>query len=295
MATDSRELVDQPTGPDDDSDPSKDWYDRSSLKGDFMVMIADQTEEEYFRRHPEGRFCEFIDGVVYLHSYASNLPEPMTDPDDPTKAWYDRSSLVGDFMVMIPDQTFDDYLLRAPETQFCEYIDGVVYMPSPVDAWHQIEIHFLIFLIEGFACDRDFGPILSGPTALRVRPETSLEPDLFILPPGGERQIQGPFCVPPALFVVEILSRSTRTHDLTIKAELYREAGVLEVWFVDPRDKVLIVHRQVADGYEVVRIESGPYASRAIPGFWIDVSWLWTRPRPNLRVCLEAVLAGPPA
>src|SRR5947209_3227074 len=105
MASDAREIADQPTGPDVDPDPSKGWYDRSSLKGDFMVMIADQTEEDYLRRCPEDRFCEFIDGVVYLHSHASNLPEPSDDPEDPTKVWYDRSSLVGDFMVMIPDQT----------------------------------------------------------------------------------------------------------------------------------------------------------------------------------------------
>ena len=47
----------------------KDRYDRSSLVGDFMVMIDDQTEEEYLRRCPEGRFCEFIDGVR-LHAIA---------------------------------------------------------------------------------------------------------------------------------------------------------------------------------------------------------------------------------
>jgi Uma2 family endonuclease len=298
MATDSRELA-EPTPDEDDSGASmKDWYDRSSLKGDFMVMIADQTEEEYLRRCPENKFCEFIDGVVYLHSNASNMrdpSEPESDPDDPTKDWYDRSSLVGDFMVMIPDQTEEEYIRRAPESRFCEYIDGIVYMPSPVDAWHQFEVHLLIFLLEGFASNRELGLILSGPTALCPRPDFYLEPDIFILPLGGEGQIHGWFCDPPAIFVVEILSKSTRSHDLKTKAALYREAGVIEIWFVDERDKVLIVHRRTDDGYDVERIESGAYASLALPGFWIDVSWLWARPRPNLMVCLQSILAGPPA
>ena len=151
MATDTRGRAEPTPDGDDPIDRTRDGYDRSSLKGDFRIMIADQTVEDYLRRAPENRSCEFIDGVVYLHSHASNLPEPSTDPDDPTKDWYDRSSLVGDFMVMIPDQTEEDYLRRCPEGQTCEYIDGIVYTPSPVDAWHQFEVQFLTILVEMFA------------------------------------------------------------------------------------------------------------------------------------------------
>jgi Uma2 family endonuclease len=295
MATDAQEIADQSSEPDEDSDPSMDWYDRSSLKGDFMVMIADQTVEDYRRRAPANRFCEFIDGMVYLHSHASNMPEPSPDPDDPTRVWYDRSSLVGDFMVMIPDQTEEDYLRRCPENQFCEYIDGVVYMPSPVDAWHQFEIQFLIILVEMFAQERQAGIVLTGPTSLKVRPNRYLEPDLFVLPAGGEVQIHGFYSDPPVLLVVEILSRSTRSNDLKRKVELYREVGAVEIWFVDLRDQIVFVHVRTEQGYEVREVRMENLHSRALPGFWIDASWLWSRPRPNFRQCLEAILAGPPA
>ena len=62
--------------------------------------------------------------------------------------WYDRSSLVGDFMVMIAGQTEEDYLRRAPENRTCEFIDGIVYMPSPAEAWHQFDIQLLLVLLE---------------------------------------------------------------------------------------------------------------------------------------------------
>ncbi len=220
-------------------------------------------------------------------------------PHEPAEAgmadWYDRSSLVGDFMVMIAGQTEEDYLRRAPEHRTCEFIDGIVYIPSPVDAWHQREIQLLVVLLEMFGTQREVGIILTGPTAFRPRPACYLEPDVFVLPTGGESQIHGWYSDPPALLVVEVLSPSTRSHDLKLKTRLYREAGVLEIYLVDDRDKVMIVERRTADGYLTERVESGPIRSQAILGFWFDASWLWARLRPNLMRCLEQVLAGPPA
>jgi Uma2 family endonuclease len=303
MAPDSQEIADQPTEPEEATSPTKDGYDRSSLLGDFLVMIADQSEQDYLRRCPENRRCEWIDGTVYLHpgpldglyeeTHRKNLeagidPEPMAD-------WYDRSSLVGDFMVMIADQTEQQYLQRAPENKICEFIDGTIYMPSPAELWHQFDIQFLVFLLEGFNAVHQFGHILTGPASLKLREGCFLEPDLFVIPFDAEGKFQGFFREPPVLLVVEVLSRSTRSGDLNRKAELYRQAGTPEVWFLDLRDQVLIVHRLREVGYEVERVEIGTYVSRTIPGFWINVSWLWERPRPNVLTCLQAILAGPPA
>jgi Uma2 family endonuclease len=303
MAPDSREIDDQPTEPENLSNPMKDWYDRSSLLGDFMVMIADQTVEDYMRRCPENKFCEYIDGVVYLHPSAlDGIYEERVqraaesgEPVDPMNDWYDRSSLVGDFMVMIADQTVEDYMRRCPENKFCEYIDGTVYMPSPAELWHQFDSQFLVFLLEGFNATHQFGHILTGPASLKLREGCLLEPDLFVIPFDAEGNFQGFFREPPVLLVIEVLSRSTRSSDLNRKAELYRQARTPEVWFLDPRDRALIVYRLMDVGYEVERVEIGTYASRAIPGFWIDTSWLWARPRPNVMTCLQAILAGPPA
>lgn len=220
-----------------------------------------------------------------------------TDQDelDSTRDWYDRSSLRGDFMVMIPDQTEEEYFRRCPENTFCEFIDGVVYLPSPVSTRHQFEVQFLALLLQLFVEERHAGIVLTGPAALKLRPDCVVEPDIFILPPGGEAQIHGVYCDLPALVVVEVLSRSNRSYDLKQKAAQYREAKVAEAWFVDDRDRVLIVHRRTNRGYKTMKLQSGTYRSQALPGFWLDVSWLWATPRPNALRCLEAILAGPPA
>jgi Uma2 family endonuclease len=203
---------------------------------------------------------------------------------------YDRSSLTGDFMVMIADQTPEDFERYAPESRYCEYINGIVYMPSPVSDRHQEQVGFLFHLLDGFRCERGLGPVLMGPAVLRLSADWKPEPDISVCPGDGVGQPR-----PPALLVIEILSPSTRDHDLGLKLTIYRAAGIPEVWLCDEPHRTVIVERRVGEGYQREQRTEGRLDSTAIPGFWIDVAWLWAHPLPNARRCLEAILAGPPA
>ena len=209
--------------------------------------------------------------------------------------WYDRSSLRGDFMVMIGGQTEADYLRKTREDRRCEFIDGIVYMPPSVHANHQFDLFLLLWLIQGYHARRPIGVIQGGPTMLRLRDDCWLEPDLFVLPSGTEVQIRAEgFARPPVLLAVEVLSPSTRSHDLEIKSALFREANVAEFWFIDRRDRLVIVERWANGGYITERVESGPVVSRSLAGFWFDSGWLWAEPGPNPFDCLDQILAGPP-
>lgn len=227
-----------------------------------------------------------------LPSCSDRLPDIEPTPPE---AWYDRSSIRDDLMVMIPDQTEEDFYLYAPEKRFCEQIDGVVYMPCPVSCRHQ-ELTGLWYILALLCGERaGAGTVLMGPAVLRVAPGRNLEPDLFVAPPGAQPLEPTGMAMGAALLVVEVLSSSNRSHDLKRKAAVYREARVPEIVFVDDRDKVLIVERLVGDAYETRRIEAGPWVSAAVDGLWLDVSWLWETPLPSQRECLDVVLAGPPA
>jgi Uma2 family endonuclease len=57
--------------------------------------------------------------------------------------------------------------------------------------------------------------------------------------------------------VVEVLSPKTRRLDRTVKLAAYRDAGVPEVWFADPRPQTIQVLVLSTDGKEYV--ESGAY------------------------------------
>lgn len=218
---------------------------------------------------------------------------PSTTPEAavvPAPWVYDRSSLTGDFMVMIAGQTAEDFELHAPEMQFCEYADGIIYMPSPVTDRHQFLVGFLFHLLNAYHHEGGCGRVLMGPAVLRLSESRKFEPDIFVRPPGGDAA-EGP----KAVLAIEILSPSTRSHDLGLKREAYRVADLPETWFLDDRDKVVIVERRTPGGYERDTLGEGVLRSAGVPGFWLDVSWLWDDPLPNPGRCPEAILAGPPA
>ncbi len=212
---------------------------------------------------------------------------------DPMAEWYDRSSITADAMVMIAGQTPEDFERYAPEGRFCDYIDGVVYMPSPVTDRHQEHTQFLFYLIESFRLERGgLGKVLTGLAVLRINPNRKPEPDLFVTPP-ADAQPGGP----PALLVVEVFSPSTAAHDLGRKLEVYRDARIPEIVLVDELRSgppVLIVERLEGRGYRRETLEAGHWFSSTLPGFWLDVAWLWAFELPNPRECLRRILAVPP-
>ena len=50
------------------------------------------------------------------------------------------------------------------------------------------------------------------------------------------------------IFVMEVLSPSTRAKDLTVKKDLYGNLGVSEYWIVDPISKFIDVYKTTAAG-----------------------------------------------
>lgn len=216
--------------------------------------------------------------------------EATTHDGESDRDVYDRSSLGGDFMVMIAGQTSEDFERFAPESRSCDYIDGIVYMPSPATDRHQDQVGFLFDLLNGFRCERGGGVVRMGPAVLRLSDQWKPEPDLFVRP--GEEAGQPR---PPCLLVIEILSPSTRDHDMGPKLSVYKASGIPEIWLFDERDRTVIGERRVGDGYRREQRTEGRLDSTALPGFWLDVAWLWADPLPNPRRCLERILAGPPA
>ncbi len=90
-----------------------------------------------------------------------------------------------------------------------------------------------------------------------------LEPDITIVCDPGKLDDYGCKGVPD--MVIEILSPSTRRHDLSVKYQLYQRAGVREYWIVDPEGKTV----------QVFRLEDGLYnAADVYTGGDVPVS-LW--------------------
>ncbi|MGH8908586.1 MAG: Uma2 family endonuclease [Egibacteraceae bacterium] len=114
-----------------------------------------------------------------------------------------------------------------------------------------------------------------GPLDLEFAPGENRQPDLFAYRPGrAPAAIGRPVYVVPDL-VVEISSPPTRRHDLGDRRDTYARFGVPEYWFVDLKERCVLVHRLGADGRygPPERVDrSGRIVSSVLPGFEVAVA-----------------------
>ena len=182
-----------------------------------------------------------------------------------------------------PRYTFADALTWG-EDERIEIIDGEAVMMAPPLRVHQEISTKLVQQLANFL-DGKRCKVYHAPFAVRLfeengdRPEdvdTMVEPDITVVCDPDKLDKYGCKGVPD--MVIEILSPSTRRHDLAVKYRLYQRAGVREYWIIDPDTKVV----------QVFRLEDGLYnapdvftaGSVAPVGIWddfsIDLSQLFT-------------------
>lgn len=79
-------------------------------------------------------------------------------------------------------------------------------------------------------------------------------------------------------WVCEILSRSTRRHDVQVKVPMYLCHGVGHLWLVDPEARSLQVFRRVPDGWLLALFTDGDGLVRAEPfdAIELDLGPLWS-------------------
>ncbi len=187
----------------------------------------------------------------------------------------------------ITDEMFDEMV---DEDTKAELIDGVMIVHSPASLRHDDVAGFLRGLMRFYAADKGLGKVLGPDGLARIKKSRRVAADIFFLtrdrvPTPLPKEYKGV----PDLFV-EVLSPSNRDYDLEDKRSYYREAGVKEMWFVDPQEQQIIVDRRRGRRYVTKTIRTGRLKSSVMRGFWIEVDWLWADPFPNEMQCLRDIL-----
>lgn len=173
--------------------------------------------------------------------------------------------------------TAAQFLIEAPEDRKAELIDGVMVIPMPPFDNHEKLQIFLLRLTSAFAEELDRGEVRGSRTPVVLEEFYAPEPDVLFV--HKERadivQQKGVFGAPD--LVIEILSAGTARDDRGKKFRAYERAGVRELWLIDPYGPA---------GTDFYQLEEGTFCpvhpdgdnileSVAVPGFWIDVAWLW--------------------
>jgi Uma2 family endonuclease len=187
----------------------------------------------------------------------------------------------------ITDEMFDEMV---DEDTKAELIDGVMIVHSPASLRHDDVAGFLRGLMRFYVAAKGLGRVLGPDGLVRIKKGRRVGADIFFLaqdrvPKPLPKEYKGV----PDLFI-EVLSLSNRDDDLDIKRPLYREAGVKEIWFVDPDEKQIILDRRRSQRYLTKTVSTGRVESAIVRGFWIEADWLWSDPLPNEMQCLRDLL-----
>ena len=122
-----------------------------------------------------------------------------------------------------------------------ELIVGELVMTPPPIPYHQYLLTELPTRIRDHLGPDQAWRVLPAPVDVHVDDHNVYQPDLLVLPEGGERPHLA-WKIPMPMWVAEILSPRTARYDEEIKLPRLAEAGVLEAWFLAPRARTITVH-----------------------------------------------------
>jgi Uma2 family endonuclease len=168
---------------------------------------------------------------------------------------------------------------RASRSRPCQLVRGSLYAWYAPSRVHQQVAHCIWSPLRDVARTTG-GRAFLGPADLALAEHSVVKPDVFYV--GAERRhhfATSAVAVPD--LIVEVLSSDTGRLDRRDKLGLYIEAGVQEVWLVDPDVRLWTVDFLVRDrdpGRMVVTLPAGPvYESPVLAGVSLDLDRFWRR------------------
>ena len=209
-----------------------------------------------------------------------------------TVAAHPLADLDPPYLVVKPGVREEDFYALHGEDSDWEYLDGRLVL-SPASDRHEDLFLFLSTLFRVFLDERGGGIVRGSGYPMRLDPRWSPEPDLLVVREEHRHLLTPQRLEGPADLVIETASEGAPQLDVREKLPRYRQASIPEVWLVDPFEERLRVERiadEAGSGYESTEVRSGRLESSVVPGFWIEVSWLWEEDLPSTFGCLREIL-----
>ena len=177
--------------------------------------------------------------------------------------------------------TAQDFFRLAPEDRKAELIDGVMVMSPPPTDRHERLVGFLYTLIRTHCEEHELGEVRGSRTAVELADDQAPEPDVLFVAKERANIITNAGVLGAPDLVIEVLSASTAAYDRGSKFHAYENAGVRELWLIDPYGPAGTEFYQqqgnklkpiMPDGAGIVRCT-------ALPGFSLHMAWLWPQDR----------------
>jgi Uma2 family endonuclease len=173
---------------------------------------------------------------------------------------------------------WEDYLAQPEDGNRHEIVDGEWVVTPPPNIRHQVVLGRLHLILGNLLEGRSDRMVLFAPLAVELGGKSWVEPDILVLAlDDGSVELDPQRVIGPPLLALEVLSPSTRRHDLVRKRRLYEREGVREYWVVDPEDESVSVFHRGEDGGFAPPVKTfadagGTAESRVVEGFVVELA-----------------------
>lgn len=163
----------------------------------------------------------------------------MPSPIDTAKASYMKgyNALMG--ADVIPKLTYEQFRQLPNDGKRYELIHGEVHLTPAPTTRHQAVLQNLSVNLASHVINNRLGEVWTAPLDVRLSEHTALQPDLIFISNARAGIIQENWIAGAPDLVVEVLFPSTAAYDRATKLPVYAEAGVPEVWLIDPQAKTV--------------------------------------------------------
>ncbi|MBI1903861.1 MAG: Uma2 family endonuclease [Planctomycetia bacterium] len=168
-----------------------------------------------------------------------------------------------------------------------ELIDGIVRAHAVQDFPINSLALWLARVMAEFVDRRDLGEVHTAPVAYWLE-DRAIQPDISFISKRRSRIVRGGGIARglPDLAVELAVGQNVLRDEVEWQGR-YEQAGIREYWIIDP-DKRSATFLTLGDGeYRKVRVIDHLFRSVVLPGFCLDVRWLWRVRRPTIIQALD--------
>lgn len=170
--------------------------------------------------------------------------------------------------------TVEDYRGMPQGPPHYQLIEGKLSMSPSPNRYHQVICRNLLVLLTEFLDRNPLGEVFQAPSDVYLTDYDVYQPDLFYVSAANAAILTEQGAAGPPELVVEILSPATARLDRDIKRKVYAQAGVKELWLVDPEQKVVQVYQlsPEAEGPPTSHRLGTAFTSPLLPGLLIPTA-----------------------
>lgn len=168
--------------------------------------------------------------------------------------------------------TVDDYRALPEGPPHYQLIQGRLLMSPSPNRYHQDVCRNLLVLLQNFLDDHPLGVVYQSPSDVYLTSYDAYQPDLYFVSNANAAILSPQGAAGAPELVIEVLSQGTAHYDRELKRKIYAQAGVKELWLIDPEAKEIQVHQlnPPADKTPTLHGGDASFETPLLPGLLIS-------------------------